>query len=105
MKISNPTPNYINQTYTNQAGSKLSQPGGEPGARAGKPAEDPSGDSINLSSKTRELQKVSAAMDTEPLDRVQKVDELKKQVQANQYTVNAEQVAEKMVGSIMDGLI
>ena len=98
MKISNPTQNYINQTYANQTNS----PANSQALKTEKPADEVPGDSINLSPKTRDLQKISAAMDTEPTDRSKLVADLKYQVQTNQYNVNAEQVAEKMVGALMD---
>ncbi|MCG8637126.1 MAG: flagellar biosynthesis anti-sigma factor FlgM [Desulfobacterales bacterium] len=101
MKISNSTQNYINQSYANQAANQAANKAGN----QEKPAEEPvATDSINLSSTTRDLQKISAAAETEPENREQLVADLKQQVQANQYTVNAEQVAEKMIGSIMDEL-
>ena len=100
MKITNSPQHYINQSYaTNNANAANAS------ANQEKMTEEaPASDSINLSSTTRDLQKISAAAQTEPADRAQKVEELKLQVQANQYTVNAEQVAEKMIGSIMDEL-
>ena len=100
MKISNPTQNYINQTYTNQTTPVASST-----AKLESPAEKTPADSLNISPTTRELQKITAAMDTPPTDRTTLVADLKQQVQAGQYTVNAEQVAEKMVGSIMNGLV
>lgn len=95
MKISGSTPNYINQTYANQASAAAT-------TKAEKPLEETRGDSLNLSPKTRDLQRISAALDTEPADRTKLVADLKQQVQANQYNVNAEQVAAKMIGSLMD---
>lgn len=98
MKISNT--NYINQTYTNQAANQAAKPAASPKA----PEEAIARDSINFSSTTRDLQRISAAAENEPADRKKMVQDLKTQVQAGQYTVNAEQVAEKMIGSIVDGL-
>ena len=43
MKISNTTPNYINQTYTNPAGTSNAN------LKSPKPAEDGLTDNINLS--------------------------------------------------------
>ena len=99
MKISNSTQNYINQTYTNQTTPTVSSP-----AKLETPAEKTPADSLNISPTTRELQKISAAMDTNPIDRTTLVADLKQQVEAGQYTVNAEQVAEKMIGSLMHEL-
>jgi flagellar biosynthesis anti-sigma factor FlgM len=99
MKISNSTQNYINQTYPNQT-----NPAGNSAAKLEKPADERM-DSLNISPTTRDLQKISAAMDTQPIERTTMVADLKQQVQAGQYTVDAEQVAEKMVGSIMNDLV
>ena len=93
MKISNT--NYINQTYANQPAAKTAKT---------KPAAAAPGDSINLSATTRDLQKISAASQADPENRAKRVQELKQKVETNQYTVNAEKVAEKMIGSIMDEL-
>ena len=101
MKISGPTPNYIQQTYTsrnNQQTNATSR------TKTGSGGEEPRGDSINLSQTTRDLQKVDQNLDTQSSERARRVAQLKEQVEAGQYTVNAEQVAEKMVGSIMDEL-
>jgi len=100
MKISNSTQNYINQTYANQT-----NPAGNSPSKLEKPVDELATDSLNISQTTRDLQKISAAMDTEPTERTTMVADLKQQVQAGQYTVNAEQVAEKMVGSIMNSLV
>ena len=97
MKISNTPQNYINQSYANQAAQTGQTPPPEKTADEGQ-----TGDSINLSATTRDLQRISAASQTDPPGRAERVAELKSQVQANQYTINAEQVAEKMIGSIMD---
>lgn len=98
MKISNTTSNYINQTYASQTTNQTKATGNQE-----KSSDDViATDSINLSSTTRDLQKISAAAETEPAGREKLVQDLKQQVQTNQYTVNAEQIAEKMIGSIMD---
>ncbi|MDX9963044.1 flagellar biosynthesis anti-sigma factor FlgM [Desulfobacter postgatei] len=101
MKI-NSTQQYINQSYAaNNAKANTSASANTP-ADQGKQSEETLSDTINLSSTTRDLQKISAASAEEPKGRAQMVENLKLQVQSNQYTVNAEQVAEKMIGSIMN---
>jgi len=99
MKISNSTPNYINQTYTNQATNVANQ-----NLKSQKPAgeTEPVTDSINFSDKTKDLQKIASAMDTDPTNRKKYVADIKQQVESNQYNLNAESVAEKMVGSLMN---
>ena len=97
MKI-NFSQQYINQSYA--AGNANTTANAS--VDQAKQSEEPLSDSINLSSTTRDLQKISAASADDPKDRAQKVEALKQQVQSNQYAVNAEQVAEKMIGSIMN---
>jgi len=99
MKISSSTPNYL--PYTNQANPAANTTTNSPNIE--KAVEGSKTDSLNLSQKTRELQKISSSMDSEPADRKKMVSDLKQQVQANQYNVNAEQVAERMIGDIIDG--
>jgi len=45
-----------------------------------KPADELATDSLKISQTTRDLQKISAAMDTEPTDRTKLVEDLKQQV-------------------------
>ncbi|WP_020589430.1 flagellar biosynthesis anti-sigma factor FlgM [Desulfobacter curvatus] len=98
MKIDT-TLQYINQSYAaNNANANTTA---NTSADQGKQSKEPLSDSINLSATTRELQKISAASAEEPMGRADKIEALKLQVQSNQYTVNAEQVAEKIIGSIM----
>jgi negative regulator of flagellin synthesis FlgM len=102
MKI-NSTQQYINQSYAaNNANANTTA---NTSADQGKQTQEPIADSINLSSTTRDLQRIEAASAEEPKERAQMVEDLKQQVQSNQYTVNADQVAEKMIGAIMDEMV
>jgi len=96
MKISNTTPNYINQTYAGQIGNAANQ-----NLKSQKPTDEIT-DSINFSDQTKILQKINKAMESESPDRKKYVADIKQKVETNQYNVNAEAVAEKMVGSLMD---
>ena len=99
MKI-NSTQQYIHQSYAaNNANTKITA---NTSADQGKRSEELLSDRINLSSTTRDLQKISDAAAKAPKDRAGMVEDLKQQVQSNQYTVNAEKIAEKMIGSIMN---
>ena len=100
MKISNGTLNYINQTYTNPANAAGQNLKSEKSAN-GALKETPS-DSINFSGLTRDLQKISTAMETNPVDREKYVADIKQKIETNQYDVNAEMVAERIVGSFMN---
>ena len=92
MKISNSTPSYINPAYGNQANNQLNQ-----GLKPQKNGDGYPTDNINLSNLTKDLQKISKAMQTEPVDRNKHVKDIKEQVESNQYNINAENIAEKMV--------
>jgi len=101
MKISNTTPNYINQTYTNQTNNTANL-NVKSQKTADEAASDSKSDSINFSGRTKDLQKISKAMETESVDRQKYVADIKQKVETNQYNISAETVAEKMVGSIMN---
>ncbi len=97
MKISNTTPNYMNQAYAaGQIGNTANQ-----NLKSQKPVDELT-DSINFSDQTKTLQKISKAMENEPADRKKYVADIKQKVESNQYNINAETIAEKLVGSIMD---
>jgi flagellar biosynthesis anti-sigma factor FlgM len=95
MKISNTTPNYINQTYTNQADNAANLKSQK---TSDESIVEPKTDSIVLSDTTKDLQKISKAMEVESPDRAKYVEDIKQQVETDQYNVNAENVAEKMLG-------
>lgn len=103
MKISSTTSNYINQTYTNKANPANQD------TRAAKNQDEAANtsksDSINLSNRTKDLQKISQSMDTQPTDRQKYVSDIKLKVETNLYTINVEAVAEKMTGSLMDEIV
>lgn len=103
MKIPNNTPNYINQTYTNQTNAAANKDL-KSQKSAAEAVNEPKTDSINFSERTKELQKISRAMETEPTDRSQYVADIKQMVETNQYNINAETVAEKMIGFFVDGV-
>ncbi len=101
MKISNSTSNYISQSYANQQNSSAtrSQNTSKPGQESTSPVPV---DSINLSGRTKDLQKISAAMEIQPADRAQYVSEIRQRIETNNYTINAEAIAGKMAGIIMN---
>lgn len=100
MKILSSTTNHM--LYTNQANPSATGTNSANGTNMEKAAEGNKTDSINISQKTKDLQSISASMDSEPTDRKKIVAGFKEQVQANQYTVNFEKTAEKMIGNIID---
>ena len=83
MKIT--TPHYINQTYTNPANTAANQ-----NLKAQKTADETTNDkldSINISELTKDLQKISKAMETDPVDRQKYVADIKQKVESNQYNI------------------
>jgi len=100
MKISNSTPSYVNQTYQNQANAAASQ-----NQKSQLPADEVPSDSINLSGRTKDLQKITRSMDANSVERQKYVDQIKLKVENNQYNVNAEIVASKMLGELFDGAV
>lgn len=101
MKISGSIPHYINQTYTGTANSAASQQH----KKSQMSSEEIPSDSINLSERTKDMQKIAKTMETGNPEREQYVARIRQSVENNQYTVNAEAVAEKIIGSVVDGLI
>ena len=98
MKIT--TPNYINQTYANPANTAANQ-----NLKSPKSADESTNDkldSINFSDRTRDLQKISKAMETDPVDRQKYIADIKQKVETNQYNINAQTVADKIIGSYMN---
>ncbi len=99
MKITNPNANMISQAYTMPVQrNQNSLPD------KGKIERQNPVDSVTLSAGTRDLQNILKAMPAEPKDRADRVAELKNEVSAGQYTVDAEKVAEKMAGYFLDEL-
>ena len=96
MNISGPTNNYVHTSYTKQANPATSNLQ----AKTAGPPKETKTDNIDLSEKTRDLQRISQSMETEPADRTQLVSDIKDQIRANQYTINAENIAQKMIGAI-----
>ena len=92
MKISNTTPNYVNQAYNSQTNGLNPQD-----QKPNKPADETKADSINLSTKTKDLQKISKAVETEPVVRQDIVDDIKNRIENNQYNINAEGIAQKII--------
>nr|WP_319494552.1 flagellar biosynthesis anti-sigma factor FlgM [uncultured Desulfobacter sp.] len=103
MKINNNlTQQYINQSYAANNANANANTTANTSADQGTQTQERLADSINLSSTTKDLQRIATESAKESEARVQMVADLKEQVQTGQYTVNAEKVAEKIVGSILN---
>ncbi len=102
MKISNSNTNLVNQAYSNNA-THQNQAAANAKSEKGKEA-NPSAN-VDLSNMTKDIQKVTKAMENEPVAMSEKVAALKKEVNENRYNVDADKIAAKMVGSLLDEII
>lgn len=62
------------------------------------------GDTVNLSGNAERVARMSEALQSIPDIRMERVDEIKKQVAAGEYDVSARAVAEKMLMSMKKGV-
>ncbi len=102
MKISDtksPVSELVSQQITNE--KKVNS---EPGKQlADKAIAD---EKVSLSSAAKDIQRAEKAIKELPDVREEKVQELKSQIEAGQYNVNGEKIAEKMVSeSLMDIMV
>ncbi len=103
MKISNSTTNLVNQAYINNTAHQnttantSTKPEKSKGIKASS--------SVDLSTRTKDLQKISTALENEPVAMSEKISKIKKEIDENRYIVNADKIADKMVGSLLDKII
>jgi negative regulator of flagellin synthesis FlgM len=100
MKISNS--NLVNQAYNNNI---VHQNQAATNAKTGKIKEPNLSSNVDLSNRTKDVQKIARAIEDEPVSMTEKLASLKKQVDTNQYNIDADKIADKMVGSILDEII
>ncbi|MBF0467804.1 MAG: flagellar biosynthesis anti-sigma factor FlgM [Desulfamplus sp.] len=94
MRIQHPNTIFIPKAYTQAESSRTQQvTPAEHGVKTGK------SDSVTLSSKTLQLQKISAAMDIPRENRTEKINALKDSINRGEYTINPEKIAEKVLNS------
>ncbi len=100
MKIrgSNEIANDVNrQTFTETR--KVGD--GDPGL-AGSPVREKEGAIVSLSQRSKDVQKVQAAIEAEPEIRLDKVRAIKEKIEQGTYEVNFEATADKMIQSLLD---
>lgn len=102
MKISNSTSNIVNQAYGNNAAQ---QNAANANTKTEKGKEVNPSANVDLSNRTKDIQKISQALENEPVAMSEKVSKLKKEVEENRYNVDANKVADKIVGSLLDEII
>jgi flagellar biosynthesis anti-sigma factor FlgM len=100
--ISNITGKY-DQTFLNETTEKQgTPPAGTPETVETERAQD---DRVSLSNASREMQAAKDAVAASPDVRQDKVDALKEAVESDNYKIDPGQIAEKMIGSIINEVI
>ncbi len=97
--------NYRRRSYVNETGDSKRD-----GVRKKRSAEQKgktSDDRVSLSNTSRGMETAKLAVDAAPentdeIDRVEKLEQIKQAVNDGSYHVDAEQVAEKLIGAIID---
>lgn len=98
MKISVQNPNIVKQTY----GGKQTTAQQISSDKKNQTTGSTNVDNVNLSSSTKDLQRISQAMDIEPGGRANRIAALKQEIDGGTYKVNADKIAEKMTGFFLD---
>jgi len=81
--------NNIHETYKTQTTSKI-----QPVSKVGRK------DEVALSSVAKDFQAAYKLLSTTPDIREDKVDDIKERIRSGSYTVNAEEVADKILSSL-----
>ena len=68
-------------------------------------ASSPLIEKVDLSTKAKDIQQIKKIIDAIPDIREDKVQELKRQIESGKYTVDADQLAEKMAGESLIDII
>lgn len=76
----------------------------EAGASGGQ-AQAAGGDRVEISGRSREMAQAADAVSSAPVMREQKVAEIKSRIENNQYHVDADKVAQKMIVDFLNELV
>ncbi|MBU0991141.1 MAG: flagellar biosynthesis anti-sigma factor FlgM [Proteobacteria bacterium] len=104
MKITNTTGKYDNQVYVKEMTENKRLDQRETQA-AEKKQETAKGDTVSLSTASKDLQTAKAAAESAPEIRAEKVEELRTAIKEGTYEVNPDKIADKMVGSIISDIV
>jgi len=101
MKVVDPYTKSVGQLKDTEAASKT----GSAKSKAKKAESTEAGDRVNLSDRARIAGKARAAVEEAPEVRVERVESIKAQVEAGEYRVDPEEVAQKMVDEHLSELL
>lgn len=104
MKITETNVNFGRQAYAKEV-EKTPPPQEMTKTQAPEPKKEVPEDKVSLSSSARDMKVASEAVAASPDVRQEKVYEIKTAVDNGTYQVNAEKIADKMVGYNIDELI
>ena len=102
MKVSNSNSNLVNQAYGNNPAQKNIADNPQ---KSDKNADAKPSSSVDLSSKTRDMQKVLQTIESEPVARTEKINRIQNEINENRYKIDTEKIAEKMAGTFLDEII
>jgi negative regulator of flagellin synthesis FlgM len=103
--ISNITGKY-DQTFLNETGESQRADSRKGAAEESKTdVAQSSSDKVSLSGTSKDLKIAEEAITKTEDVRQEKVDQIKQAVTSGQYTVNAEKVAEKMIGTLISDMV
>ena len=105
MKISNSTTNLVNQAYTNNVAHQNAANANAKSEKGKEIVPNTNSANVDLSDRTKDLQKLSRALENEPVAMSEKVSRIKKEISENRYNIDADRIADKMVGSLLDKII
>lgn len=102
--IGNITQKYEHQPYLDETADKQRIDAGD-SPKTGNTADFVKDDKVSLSRTSKEMQLAKKAVTEAPDIREDKVARLKQEIAEGQYDVNPDQIAEKLVGTIISDVI
>ncbi len=96
--IDNEVAKHISET----ARTRTKEPGEKPRTSADIPTETTQDTVVNLSQRSKEIQMVRKAMESQPDVRLEKVQAIKKKIENGTYEIDYHKTAEKMLKAFSD---
>lgn len=103
MKITETNVNYGRQAYV-QGAENTTSPDNAKTAQMAEPKKAPE-DKVSLSANAKDLQVAKEAMALSPDVRTDKVYEVQSAIQSGSYKIDAQQVADKIIGFSIDQMV
>jgi negative regulator of flagellin synthesis FlgM len=104
MKITETNVNFGRQAYVQGAENAQSPENAQKNANVAEPKKAPE-DKVSLSASARDLQVAQDAMSMAPDVRTDKVQDVRSAIDSGNYKVDAQQVADKIIGFSIDQMV